>query len=65
MGEVGRCGRTSRRSWMQSTGFPGLAARDRVLGTGILAHEAVCSPGGSNLRAADDVVYHAVRSTAR
>lgn len=31
------------------TVFSGLTARDRGLGTGILAHEAVGSPGGSRL----------------
>lgn len=31
------------------TVFSGLTARDRGLGTGILAHEAVGSPGGSHL----------------
>lgn len=30
-------------------GLSGLTARDRGLGTGILVHEAVCSPGGSHL----------------
>lgn len=34
---------------MQATVFSGLTARDRGLGTGILAHEAVGSPGGSHL----------------
>lgn len=30
-------------------GLSGLTARDRGLGTGILVHEAVGSPGGSHL----------------
>lgn len=48
-GNLGRCGRPNRRSWMQATVFSGLTDRDRGLGMGILVHQAVCSPGGSHL----------------